>query len=80
MSLNIKNEEAHRLVQELATLTDDSMTGAVTQAVREKLDRVKSESMVERIRKIRKEFAARLKGRPLPDHAELLYDEDGLPK
>ncbi len=80
MSLNIKNNEAHRLVRELASLTGESMTTAVTEAVRERLERVKSAGRAERIRRIRKEFATRLKGKPLPDHGELLYDERGLPK
>lgn len=80
MSLNIKNEETHRLAQELAALTGESMTVAVTEAVRERLKRVKSKGIAERIHKIRKEFAAELKGKPLPDHAELLYDKKGLPK
>jgi hypothetical protein len=30
--------------------------------------------------KISRECGARLKGKPLPDHGELLYDENGLPK
>ena len=80
MSLNIKNEETHRLVQELAQLTGESMTTAVTEAVRDRLNRVKSKGMAERIRAISKQCAARLKGEPLPDHSELLYDENGLPK
>jgi antitoxin VapB len=80
MSLNIKNEEAHRLAQELAAITGESLTAAVTTAVRERLNRVKSKGMAERIMKIAKESAALLKGKPLPDHAELLYDEKGLPK
>ena len=80
MSLNIKNEETHRLVQELAALTGENMTVAVTEAVRERLDRVKSKARTERIRKIREEFATRLKGKRLPDHGDLLYDERGLPK
>jgi antitoxin VapB len=80
MSLNIKNEETYRLAQELAALTGESMTAAVTEAVRERLNRVKSKGMAERIMKIAKESAALLKGKPLPDHGELLYDEKGLPK
>lgn len=80
MSLNIKNEETHRLAQELASLTGESMTAAVTEAVRERLERVKSEGRSERIRRIQQEFARRLKGKSLPDHGELLYDERGLPK
>ena len=78
MSMNIKNEETHRMAQELAALTGESMSAAVTEAVRERLNRVKSKGMAERIRKIREEFATRLKGEPLPDHAELLYDEKGM--
>jgi len=80
MSLIIKNEETHRLAQELAQITGESMTAAVTEAVRERLDRVKRKGMAQRIMKIAKESAALLKGNPLPDHAELLYDEKGLPK
>ena len=80
MSLNIKNEETHRMAQELANLTGESMTEAVSEAVRERLERVKKKGMAERIMKIAKESSALLKGRPLPDHGELLYDEKGLPK
>lgn len=68
------------MAQELAALTGESMTAAVTEAVRERLDRLKSKGMAERIMKISKECAARLKGKSLPDHGELLYDERGLPK
>ncbi|MGH9516595.1 MAG: type II toxin-antitoxin system VapB family antitoxin [Terriglobales bacterium] len=78
MSLNIKNEEAHRLAQKLAEVTGQSMSTAVTEALREKLDRVKGKGMAARIRKISKECSARLKGKPLPDIDELLYDENGL--
>ena len=80
MSLNIKNEETHRLAQELAALTGESMTTAVGKAVQERLERVKVRDRAKRIRKIREEFAVRLKGERLPDHGELLYDERGLPK
>ena len=80
MSMNIKNEETHRMAQELADLTGQSMTQAVTEAIQEKLNRVKNKGMAERIMKIAKESAALLKGKPLPDIDELLYDENGLPK
>jgi antitoxin VapB len=81
MSLNIKNEETHRMAQELAALTGESMTAAVTEAVRERLARVKSKGMAERIMKIAKESAPRWKEpfRSL-DHGDFLYDEKGLPK
>ena len=42
MSLNIKNKETHKLADQLAKLTGESMTDAVTKAVRERLDRVRS--------------------------------------
>ena len=79
--MNIKNEETHRLAQELAQITGESMTAAVTEAVREKLDRVKSKGMAERIMKIAKQ-AAPLWKEPFKsiDHGDLLYDEKGLPK
>ena len=80
MSMNIKNEEAHSLAQQLAELTGESLTTAVTEAVRERLNRVRRKGMAERIMKIAKESAALLKGEPLPDIDEFLYDEKGLPK
>jgi antitoxin VapB len=84
MGLNIKNEEAHRLAQELASLTGESMTAAVTAALREQLDRVRRErgvSLADRLLKIGRECAAHLK-EPIRsiDHADLLYDERGLPR
>ncbi len=85
MSLNIKNAETVRLVRELADLTDESMTGAVTEAVRERLERLKQadgrRGMADRILAIAADMHARL-----PDdffeieHGDLLYDEYGLPK
>ncbi|MGB8063497.1 MAG: type II toxin-antitoxin system VapB family antitoxin [Candidatus Sulfotelmatobacter sp.] len=84
MSLNIKNEETHRLARELARLTGESMTAAVNEAIRERLERVRGKtkkSRVERILEIGKECAAHLK-EPYKsiDHGDLLYDEKGLPK
>jgi len=84
MSLNIKNEKTHRMVKELAHLTGESMTVAVGEAVRERLDRVKRDSkedLAERLLQIGRECAAHLK-EPYKsmDPDELLYDESGLPK
>jgi antitoxin VapB len=84
VSLNIKNDETHRLVQELATLTGESMTAAVTTAVRERLDRVRREqggSLADRLLAIGRDCAPRLK-EPFRsvEHADLLYGEDGLPR
>lgn len=82
MSLNIKNEDAHRLAQQLAALTGESMAAAVTQAVRERLDRVRRErgvGLADRLLAIGKDCAAHLK-EPFrsADHGDLLYDQRGL--
>lgn len=84
MSLNIKNEEAHRLASELARATGESMTVAVTEAIRERLERVRgksNEGLAERLLEIGKDCAAHLK-EPFKsmDIDELLYDEKGMPK
>ena len=42
MSLNIKNEETHRLAAQLAELTGETMTTAVTLALKERLEREKA--------------------------------------
>jgi antitoxin VapB len=84
MALNIKKRETQRLAQELSKLTGESMTTAVTEAVRERLDRLQSEKgagLADRLLSIGKDCAAHLKEpfRSL-DHGELLYDEKGLPR
>ena len=84
MSLNIKNEDAHTLGRQLAALTGESLTTAVTEAIRERLERVKRErggSLADRLMDIGKGCAARLR-EPYrtADHGELLYDERGLPR
>jgi antitoxin VapB len=84
MSLNIKNEETHTLARELAAITGESITGAVTESLRERLDRVrrsKRQGMAERLMKIGADCAARLPEEfknMNPD--DLLFDEKGLPK
>jgi len=84
MGLNIKNEETQKLARELARLTGESMTAAITEAVRERLDRVRSErgtGLAELLVKIGKDCAAHLR-EPFRsmDHGELLYNEKGLPR
>ena len=84
MAMNIKNPETERLVNELADLTGESLTGAITGAVREKLERVKSAKkggLAERLDRIAKEAAPLFK-EPYKtiDIDEMLYDEKGLPK
>lgn len=72
------------MAQELARLTAESMTVAVTQTLRERLDRVRCERAVglaDRLLAIGKDCAAHLK-EPFRtvDHGNLLYDQRGLPR
>jgi len=83
MSLNIKHPEAHKLAQELAKETGETMTAAVVEALRERLEQIrrkrKKDALYEELLAISKRTAALLQGPPI-DHAEMLYDEHGLPK
>jgi antitoxin VapB len=85
--MNIKNKDAYRLSKQLSKLTGESLTTAVTEAVRERLERLER---VQREREI--DLAARLLeiGRDCAahltepfrtiDHGKMLYDDRGLPK
>ena len=83
MGLNIKNPETQELARELAGLTGETLTAAITEAVRERIERIKREnqrpSLAERWEAITKE-TAHLWQDPHPTIEELLYDERGLPK
>lgn len=82
MSLNIKDPEAHRLAQAISRATGESMTRVVTEALRDrqaKIEHRKNKASVQELLEIAKRAAANLK-RPYVDHADLLYDENGLPK
>lgn len=82
MSLSIKSPEAHKLAQAIAQATGQSMTRVVTDALRERLaaiERNKGKASVEELLAIADRAAMHVR-RPYVDHAELLYDENGLPK
>ena len=82
MSLNIKDPEAHRLAQQIAHATGETMTRVVTEALRERLSRLERRSArasVEELLAIAERAASHVK-RPYVEHAELLYDEHGLPR
>ena len=81
MQLTINNPETHGLAKLLAEETGETITTAVTKALRERLDRVRRERAIRLafLIEIGKRGAALLKGPPI-DHADLLYDENGLPK
>jgi len=81
-SLNVKDPEAHRLAQAIAQETGETLTRAVTEALRQRYERLRKqdpETLAADIRAIAKRAAAHIK-RPYLDHAEYLYDEHGLPK
>ncbi len=85
MSLNIKNEETCRLAGELARLTGETMTGAITVALKERLQRERRERSVEaRVRELHAigQRCVRLlrDGPSAVAHGDFLYDERGLPK
>jgi antitoxin VapB len=83
MALSIKNPETERLARELARVTGESLTEAVTEALRDRLvretGRGRDPTLLEDIRRIQEEVA-RL---PVLDDRspdEILgYDENGLP-
>ena len=84
MSLNIKNEETCRLASEMARLTGETMTGAITVALRERLEREKHarsvEARVQELRAIADRCAKLLGlGPSAVEHGDVLYDERGLP-
>ena len=86
MSLNIKNPEAHALAQRLARLTGETLTEAVTKALRERMARVEEkpdfdEALYEKLKAIAAAARKHMKEPWLSvEHGDLLYDERGLPK
>lgn len=85
VSLNIEDQETIRLADELANLTGETVTEAITVALRERLERVRHERTVEErlkaLRAITQRTARMLRDGPSAvDHGDLLYDERGLPK
>ena len=83
--LNIKSADAYRLASDLAALTGESLTAAVTAALRERLERERRERDIAhaarraRIVALAAEIRASIAG-PVSsaDHSDL-YGPDGLP-
>ena len=81
--LNIKSDDAYRLASKLSEITGESLTAAVTTALKERLARVQVDDIETRRAKIR-EITADMRARmdkPLPtsNHDYLYDDETGLP-
>lgn len=83
MALNIKNDEAHSLARQLAELTGTSLTEAVTDALRRRLDHeaqsVGADLLLQEVAEIQR-FIADLPDRDPRAPDEILgYDDMGLP-
>ena len=84
MSLNIKNSETYRLAQELARRNGETMTMAVTIALRERLERQQPNpkaGLADWLDELTKRTAPLLQDLPPSDKiGDLLFDkESGLP-
>lgn len=83
MSLNIKNEETHQLAAQLAQLTGETLTRAVTIALKERLEREKRRRNRTGVAAALMQIAQRCASRPVLDNrspeAIIGYDEHGIP-
>lgn len=85
MGLNIKNDKTCSLARDLARLRGETMTGAITVAVRERLERERqrrgAEALARELHAIGQRCASLLEPGPSAvEHGDLLYDERGLPR
>jgi antitoxin VapB len=84
MQLNIKSDDAYLLASKLAELTGESLTAAVTEALRERLSREtrvrERDDRMARVRAITADIRSHLR-HPLPSsNHDWLYDDKGLPR
>lgn len=84
MALNIRSPETEALAAELARLTGETKTEAVTKAVRDRLERVKRgrhrRSLADELDTIAKQCAVLPVLDPREPDDILGYDEHGLPR
>jgi antitoxin VapB len=84
MALNIRNAEAEQLADELARRTGETKTEAVTQALRERLGRLRRTRAGRRLADDLEAIAEHCANLPVLDARsadEILgYDEHGLPR
>ena len=79
--LNIKAEETYRLAVALAQLTGESLTAAVTEALRERLERERQKQDAAALKRRLTHLAAASRGSTRRRLARAdLYDERGLPR
>ena len=82
--MNINNDEAQELARQISELTGESVTTAVTTALRERLERVQNAheaGLADRLLRIGKDCAAHIE-EPFrsADHGTILYNDRGLPR
>ena len=85
MGFDIKDDETCKLAGELAQLTGETMTGAITVGLRERLERERrrrgADALAQQLHTTGQRCAALLEPRPPAiEHGDLLYDNEGLPK
>jgi antitoxin VapB len=80
VQINIKNQEARALLDQIVVRTGETVTEAVTAALRKRLNELTIEEKLARVRAISKECGP-LWVEPWKsmEHGDMLYDEDGMP-
>jgi antitoxin VapB len=83
MALNIRNRETEKLAADLAALTGETKTEAVTKALKDRLEQVKRRRSKRRLADRLDEIAQHCASLPLLDGRspeDMLYDDHGLPR
>lgn len=85
MHLNIKNDEAHKLASSLAKLTGESLTTAVTVALRDRLEaerrrRGRGSEIADRLMALGKGFSELPDAETIDPDQIVPYDEFGVPQ
>ena len=85
MAISIKSTEADRLARQVAALTGESLTEAITKALRQRLERErrrrgKHGDIAERLNRIAKDCAALPDVDPRSPEEIIGYDEFGVPR
>ena len=84
MALNIRNPEAERLAADLARLTGETKTEAVTKALRDRLLRLRRERSKRSLADELDEIGNHCASLPVLDSRSaeeiLAYDENGIPR
>jgi antitoxin VapB len=83
VALNIRNHETEKLASDLAALTGETKTEAVTKALRERLALMKRRRNKRRLADRLDEIAKHCASLPMLDRRtaeDMLYDDQGLPR